>query len=321
MSKIFRTLITILCIVSFGVFGFAAYKIFNTVFLHSSTPTVSTTNASVSNQTAIIPNTTEPQVIAAQQSTNSTAPVETSADGISNVSDGCSYTIDKKYHELYSNGSGKWIVSSFRVTNTGKTRLVPRPVFWSIVDSNGDPVIEDNGYEEPYYRFYTFELANPPILASGESAWYCLTALYEDDPEYSVGNPLIPTKDISLGGVLDDMEFPATVSGVELVDIVYFPVSNLRLIEENGRPVAYGTLGDPNMGTDIMPVYVYVNLFDQDGFLIGQLRWSQFRNKIGENREFKAELYFQGPQDENQYPTLPFSSIADYEVIAYQEQY
>ena len=214
-----------------------------------------------------------------------------STGGASYSSGSFSYKTDKEYHKTYSNESGEWVVFSFRVTNTGKTPFFVRNAEWKIVDADGNPSYI------PHQR-----AATPQVLYPGESAWFCWTKLIEG--HYSIAAP-------QLTGVSANNRF----------DIRYLSVSDLRLAEEDGLPVAYGTVENTHKESEYTGYtkkmsMVYVNLYDQDGFLIGQLGWGSFNLDPGEKEEFKATLSYE-VQDMSSHPTVALSSVASYEAIAY----
>ncbi len=282
MSKIFRTLITILCIVSFGVFGFAAYKIYNTGFSHSNSPISHVQEVSELEQSKTVTIDSTPAT-----------PVQQDSSDVHTVSSGLTYRIDKESFHTYTNESGDWLQASFRLTNTSNYSLLLYNSYMDLKDAAGNPISN-----------YKTAGAFPRVVNPGESAWYTFV-LDEDVTNISYVTPRLM----------------AEPSINYQYDIVHYPVSNVRLVEEDGLPVAYGTIEN---NTDIvldsksnsMP-YIYVFLYDQDGFLLGKLGVNTLHLTPGEKGDFKAELVLHPTGNEKKI-TIDYSSIANYEAIAYQ---
>ena len=302
MSKVLRTVITILCIASIGLFGFAAYKVYDSGFSHSnkdssgmqetSVPEESDTIASDAVQGTSVPEKIEDIAIDTVQQTT----VHQNSSGMFTTSAGAKYTIDKESYHIYTNESGKWVQASFRLTNNGDRQLDLATAFWYATDGNNNPTKLIGG-----------AAANPFVLDPGKSAWYCI---YADKENIDDGCQI--TYELN--------HEPFFISNKR--NIVYYSLSNLRLEEENGLPVAYGTIeNNTNVDTSskentFLPS-ISVFLYDQKGYVIGELGWATFNLAPGTKEDFKAELVlFQ--RDSEKTPPFNFSSIADYEAIAYE---
>lgn len=164
---------------------------------------------------------------------------------------------------------------------------------WDLKDAAGNPILFARG-----------AAASPRVIDPGESAWYCI---YVDNV---TGVSHMTTR------------LMAEPSINYQYDIVHYPVSNVRLVEEDGLPVAYGTIENNsdivlNINSNSLP-YIYVFLYDQDGFLLGKLGLNTFLDLApGEKGDFKAEFVLH-PSSSGKKATVDFSSIANYETIAYQ---
>lgn len=291
MSKGLQTLITILCVVCFGVFGFAAYKVYDTGFSrsdkHASTvPESSVSETSVSGQSGTIAFDPTPATPWKQDSSE----ILTSAYG-------AKYTIDKEFFQIYSNESGKWVQASFRITNKGNYPFDLYTAFWYATDAYGNTTALIGG-----------SAASPFLLDPGKSAWYCIYADKNDD-DLEDSDQII-------------YQLNSEPAYGNRRGIVYYSIYNLRLEEENGLPVAYGTIeNNSNVDTSTKErtfhPWISVFLFDKNGNVIGELGWATLNFAPGAKEDFKAELViFQ--RDPEKTPSFDFTSIADYEAIAYE---
>ena len=287
MGKGLRTFLIILCIAGFGTFGFAAYKVYDSGFSRSDKPVSAVPESSVSESSV-----SEQSGTIAFDSTPATPPQQASSE-VHTTSGGPTYRIDKESFHTYTNESGDWLQASFRLTNTSNYSLQLYNAFCDLRDAAGNPISN-----------WKTMGAVPSVVNPGESAWY---SIYLDEDVTSISH-VTP-------------RLMAEPSINYQYDIVHYPVSNVRLIEEDGLPVAYGTIEN---NTDIvldsksnsMP-YIYVFLYDQDGFLLGKLGVNTLHLTPGEKGDFKAELVLHPTGNEKKI-TIDYSSIANYEAIAYQ---
>ena len=222
-------------------------------------------------------------------STNNTAP--TSGTASSGVGNGKDYMIDNIFFRTYQGTDGEHFQASFRVTNTGNTLLYLTAAFWNLKDSSGKSIT--TSAQQPG----TF--AYPQVISPGEASWYYINALTERMTDGS-------------GDIADAepvYQMPPRPS--EENDYTLFPVSDLRLEESSGNIIASGSV-ENNSDRDSY-ILVYVNLFDKDGNLVGQLSADSLAIEKGDKKSFTAASDTRKNSGEL---ALALSSIACFDAVA-----
>lgn len=202
------------------------------------------------------------------------------------------YKIDQVFFRTFQGTDGEHFQGSFRVTNTGKTPLFLGAAFWELKDSSGKTITTSS--QQPG----TF--ASPTVIDVGETSWYYINALVERMTDGS-------------GDIADAVpiyQIPPHTPGN--IDFRLFQVSDLTLQEKDGRIVASGTVDN---NSDLSsPVLIYVNLFDKDGHLVGQLVDESLSIGAGDKMSFTAE----GDTRKNSGElALALSDIASFDAVAF----
>lgn len=204
------------------------------------------------------------------------------------------YKIDQVFFRTFQGTDGEHFQGSFRVTNTGKTPLFLGAAFWELKDSSGKTITTSS--QQPG----TF--ASPTVIDVGETSWYYINALVERmtdgsgdiataEPKYRITDP--PENNITF--------------------FKRYQVSELRLEENGGKLTASGVV-ENNTDEGSNYILIYVNLYDKDGRLVGQLKSSATPLLPGEKQSFVAEQDSTWSSGEL---SLALSDIASYDAVAY----
>ena len=202
------------------------------------------------------------------------------------------YEIDQVFSRTFQGTDGEHFQGSFCVTNTGKTPLFLSAAFWELKDSSGKTITTSS--QQPG----TF--ASPTVIDVGETSWYFINALVERMTDGS-------------GDIADAVPIyqrPPRLN--EGIDFKRFQVSDLTLQEKDGRIAAFGTV--ENNSDLSSPALIYVNLFDKDGHLVGQLVDEFMSIGAGDKMSFTAEVDTRKNSGEL---ALVLSDIASFDAVAF----
>ena len=204
------------------------------------------------------------------------------------------YKVDQVFFRTFQGTDGVHFQASMRVTNTGKTPLFLYNASWDLKDSSGKAITNAAG--QPAMMAY------PQVLYEGETSWYYINTLAEKmtdgsgdiataEPKYRITDP--PENHIAF--------------------FKRYQVSELRLEENGGKLTASGMV-ENNTDEGSNYILIYVNLYDKDGRLVGQLKSSATPLLPGEKQSFVAEQDSTWSSGEL---SLALSDIASYDAVAY----
>ena len=214
------------------------------------------------------------------------------------VSDsGKGYQVDKVFFQTYTKENGEFFQGSFRVTNTGKTPLFLYNAAWELKDQNGKVISPETPLQ--------IAVASPQNINPGETAWYIGSRhrnLVADKPGEIA--EAVPSFSATTYTSESDQR------GTRYLDAVR--ISDLKLTEENGELIATGIV--ENTGTvQVETILIYVNLYNEDGCLIGDLGWGTLNFAAGDKQSFTATASKTWPN-----PPLALSSVASFDAYAVQ---
>lgn len=204
------------------------------------------------------------------------------------------YKVDQVFFRIFQGTDGVHFQASMRVTNTGKAPLFLTNASWDLKDSSGKTITNAAG--QPAMMAY------PQVLYEGETSWYYINTLAEKmtngsgdiataEPKYRITDP--PENNIAF--------------------FKRYQVSELRLEENGGKFTASGVV-ENNTDEGSNYILIYVNLYDKDGRLVGQLKSSATPLLPGEKLGFVAEQDSTWSSGEL---SLALSDIASYDAVAY----
>ncbi len=218
--------------------------------------------------------------------------------GQMNISDSSKgYQVDKVFFRTYTAEDGEYFQGSFRVTNTGKTPLFLYNATWEIKDQNGNVISPE--------LLLQLTVANPQNINPGETAWYFVNRLRE---------LLADKPGIIAEAVPSFLASPKTSESVQkgLWYLDTFRISDLKLGEENGEIIATGVVENTG-ATPVENILLYVNLYNEDGCLVGRLGWGTLNIAAGDRQSFIATVSNTFPD-----PTLTLSSVASFDACVVQ---
>ncbi len=204
------------------------------------------------------------------------------------------YQVDKVFFGTYTAEDGEYFQGSFRVTNTGKTPLFLFNATWELKDQNGKVISPETPLQ--------IAVASPQNINPGETAWFFANRkrdLLTDKPgEIAEAVPSFHTS----------AEFDRR--GTWYLDTLR--ISDLELTEESGELIATGIVEN----TSSVPAenaLIYVNLYNEDGYLIGKLVWGTLGVAAGDRESFTATESESWPN-----PPLALSAVANFDAYALQ---
>lgn len=223
-------------------------------------------------------------------SSGSAAPAGSSAS--SGKGKDTDYVIDNVYFRTYPGTDGEHFQGSYRITNTGKTLLSLSAAFWELKDSSGRSITSSAQLPGTF--------AYPQIISPGESSWYYINTLTE---RMTDGSAAVASA---------EPVYQIPPHSYEENYLLNLPITDLRLDESSGGITAAGTVGNPG-DHFVSYVLVYVNLFDKDGHLVGQLMSDALGIDAGGKTDFTAVSDTRKTSGEL---ALTLSSVAHFEAVA-----
>ena len=214
------------------------------------------------------------------------------------------YKIDQVFFRTFQGTDGEHFQGSFRVTNTGKTPLFLTNATWDLKDSSGRVITisPQPGHPETYMNVQPATMAYPQVLYEGETSWYYINTLTEKmtDGSADIANasPVYRITDLNESIITSFRKYQVT---------------DLRLEENGGTFTACGTV-ENNTDEGSNYILIYVNLYDKDGRLVGQLKAYSNPLSPGEKQSFIAEQDSSWSSGEL---SLDFSSIANIDAEAF----
>ena len=261
MSKGLRTLIALLCAVSFGVCGFSVYKVVETDRAsRSSVPAAAVAEAPVSDQATIVSADSAQQIAPVQQA----APAQQAADSgavTSYSGKGLSWQAGEPYYSFYKvriddlDYETLSLFYSLPMTNTGSEDLKMPDITSELIGRDGQ-----------VKKSYIPTIPSTPFLHPGETGWYCLHCIdVAEDDTISVGlsfmlrQPVDPCIRLPVHDVFFDFENDQITCRVEnntdtgfdtvSVWVIFFDESG-HVIEMTVRPVLISELLAPGEASE-----------------------------------------------------------------------
>ena len=279
MNKGLRVLIALLCAVSFGVCGFAVYKVVDTGgFSRSSAPAASVAEAPLSDQAVIVPADAASQPVPAQQA----AAAQQTADSgtvTSYSGNGVSWEMGEIRSQeriiAAGNDETRLVYCLAPLQNTGNTDIYFSMAYPDFLNDR-DQVLDSAGRAFGYYAEIRFV---PEVIGPGETAW--LLATYAGPTaqyRFDLGRDQIASMVGAQKSPYPVRRFPTSVDSFYLGD----PDKDYYLKSD-------GTV-ENNTGEDIPSrTRIAVLLFDGNDNCIGMVFKMVGAMHPGEREEFSAD--------------------------------